>query len=500
MEFLDPKYKKRHTRLLFVGYGLLAILITSIAALFVLEARGYYVNTGGEIVQNSLVFVDSHPGDSDVYVDGVIENSKTDTRLILPEGPHTLEVRKDGYRTWQKDIVLVGGRVTFAKYPFLYPETPDKTTLVSYRDQVTTTQSPDRRWLMAQAVPDTPLFDLYDLDDDQQARQILDYQEFFDAQPTIALVEVVEWSNDNRNILLRLSYQDTDILDTYWIVDTRLAEDPVPVPLLEKQLKTIELVDKKIAQVHAHYADLQLVRHTVSVEGDTADVVIAAGVLDFVSHDDTLVMYAVATPEQNDTRIVVSSELTEYTLQTLGTADPGQVSLDISRFDNDWYYVVGAENIERLKIYQNPVSSLQDDSTLKLVSNARVDGLTDVEFSGNTRFVAALGANEFVIYDAENQVPFRYQVADLPENYELKWMDGHRLLASINGDLNIWDFDSLNRVNLGPSVSALYTHFDKNYDAVYSLAPASDADNEQDVPAATFTLVQTALITAADAN
>ena len=62
MEFLDPVAKKRHLRNLFIGYGLLTVLIGLSTYLLILMATGLdFFNLKGEVIQNGLLFVDSQP-------------------------------------------------------------------------------------------------------------------------------------------------------------------------------------------------------------------------------------------------------------------------------------------------------------------------------------------------------------------------------------------------------------------------------------------------------
>jgi hypothetical protein len=78
MEFLTPKQKKEKARRLYIGYGLLSVLIGLATYILISTALGYEIfSTKGDIVQNGLLFVDSSPGNADIYINGKKESSET---------------------------------------------------------------------------------------------------------------------------------------------------------------------------------------------------------------------------------------------------------------------------------------------------------------------------------------------------------------------------------------------------------------------------------------
>ncbi len=102
----------------------LCILIGVIA-----YARGYRFNFNeGKVTSTGILSVNSSPRAAKVFVNGELKGA-TDINLTLPYGQYTVEVKKDGYSSWKKQIALQGEIVMsldarlFSKNPSLTPLT-----------------------------------------------------------------------------------------------------------------------------------------------------------------------------------------------------------------------------------------------------------------------------------------------------------------------------------------------------------------------------------------
>lgn len=80
------------------------------------EGTGDYSRGGqdGDAEAFGTLALRVQPPDAEVLIDGERWEAPDGDRLVieLPEGPHRLEVRKDGYRTYASDIEVQRGRVT----------------------------------------------------------------------------------------------------------------------------------------------------------------------------------------------------------------------------------------------------------------------------------------------------------------------------------------------------------------------------------------------------
>jgi hypothetical protein len=113
------------------------ILKTIVLILFVIVligviayARGYRVNFDeGKLTSTGIVSVSSAPKPAKVYVNGELKGA-TDVNLTLPFGQYTVEVKKDGYTSWEKSISLKG-EIVMSLDAHLFPKNPSLTPLTN---------------------------------------------------------------------------------------------------------------------------------------------------------------------------------------------------------------------------------------------------------------------------------------------------------------------------------------------------------------------------------
>ena len=122
MDFLDPVKKRAHTRRLFIGYFLVGVAILMASAILVILSYGYDLDRKtGQVIQNGLIFANAAPDAATIYLNGK-ENGQTDKRLTVPAGQYDIEYRRQGYRTWKKQIQLDGSSIERLVYARLFPE------------------------------------------------------------------------------------------------------------------------------------------------------------------------------------------------------------------------------------------------------------------------------------------------------------------------------------------------------------------------------------------
>lgn len=103
-------------------FGVLLVAVVS-------YARGYRFNfQEGTVSSTGIISVNSTPRGAKVYINGKL-NGATDTNITLPFGKYEVEVKKEGYTSWKKNVTLQGeivmslNAVLFSKNPSLTPLT-----------------------------------------------------------------------------------------------------------------------------------------------------------------------------------------------------------------------------------------------------------------------------------------------------------------------------------------------------------------------------------------
>jgi len=105
------------------------ILLLIVAGVVILYARGYRFNPQNRALAGTgLLVATSKPDGAQVFVDGELV-SATNTTLSLVPGKHTIEIRKEGFQSWKKEmkifeeVVAQTDAVLFPRNPGLSPLT-----------------------------------------------------------------------------------------------------------------------------------------------------------------------------------------------------------------------------------------------------------------------------------------------------------------------------------------------------------------------------------------
>jgi len=101
------------------------LFISGGAYLVIRYAQGYRFNPqNGDLTSTGLLVTKSVPDSAQVWVDGKLKTA-TDATINLPPGTYNVEIKKDGFSTWQKQLTIKKELVTsadahlFSTYPGL---------------------------------------------------------------------------------------------------------------------------------------------------------------------------------------------------------------------------------------------------------------------------------------------------------------------------------------------------------------------------------------------
>lgn len=495
MDLLDPKKRRIHNIKLIVGYILIAIAIGLSTILLLYTAYGYGLHKG-QVIQNGLIYVSSTPSGSKVYVNGQ-QNGTTGERLFLQTGSYMMKVERNGYRTWSREVTVEGGTVEHFDYPFLFPVDLHTSSLQSYAAAPDmATQSPDRRWVLVEQPGKIGSFDMWDMKNSKSR-----------VDTTVALpgglltastgsdsLQSVQWSNDNRHVLLQHTYSGGS---EYVMFDTQDPSQSVNLTKTFDLSPTEQLSLQNLQYDHYFIYDTKSdVLGTASLS-NTAVVPMVENVLAFKTYNSNIVLYVTGKGAPNgQVEVKLFQNNTTYLIRTLPVDTTYLVNL--AQYNDSWYIAAGAQHDNRVYVYQDPISVLAQGSDSILIPNTilRVNQPNYLEFSANTQFVVASNGNHFAVYDAQYDKTYAYTI-DQPFDAaqpHATWMDGDRLTYVSNGKLVVFDYDSTNPQVLMPADANYLPFFDQNYHYAYTLALSKPTDGS--VPQEQLTA--TPLLTPAD--
>jgi hypothetical protein len=400
---------------------------------------------------------------------------QTNTRVVLPAGSYTAEIKHSGYNTWKRAITVEGSVVERFDYPFLFPAKLTTTVTKQYAaTPIMTTQSLDRRWLLVQsAAADT--FDLYDFNADKPVvKQVSVPADLYAPSTVTTGWEPIEWADDNRHVVLRRTYDKTGQKSTEYILFDR--QDPAASQNLGTVLganpTTIQLRNHKYDQYYLFDQNAtQLL--TASLKKPTPQPYVK-DVLSFTSDADMVLYTTAGDAPDGKVQARVRQGDNTYNLRQMPKSDV--YLLRLGHYNNDWFMAAGSQSENKVYVYKNPLDTLksQDKPVLVPVQILKVPAPTYVSFSTNARFVMAENADRFAAYDAETKKGYAYQIKtplDAGQAHAV-WMDGFRMSVTSGAKLQVFEFDGANLQTLEATSPAFTPFFDRNYGFVYTFNPA----------------------------
>jgi len=473
MDFLDPKKKRAHKIRLYIGYALMAFALLFGSTVLFFEARGFDINRKtGEVIQNGLVFANTHPEQADIYVNGKLEG-KTDLRLALPAGTYTFEMARNGYRTWKRVFTLGGSEIERLTYAFLFPEKLEPTDARPYTASPTfATQSPDRNWLIVQQAGKLANLEVIRLADNNAVTPITLPAGLMNTAAGSSSLEVVEWSTDNRHVLVKHSFKGGS---EFIMIDRERPNESLNLNKhFDIAIYRASLRDKKFDKLHILDKNGGTLRFGDS-KSKQLSVVAARGVHAFKSYSDNVVFYATSEKAKKGT-VHVNVQKGKKTFKVRELPAAKHYPIDITRYDDEWFMAVGTDTEKKAYIYHEVFRDLEKDDPVvpEPIAVFKLEKLDALSVSANTRFISAQGGSEFAVYDAEHDRRFQYNTdLKLAEGQKAEWMDGHRLTTVSDGKVVVWDYDGINMQTLTETHPAFMPFFDRDYDNLYALSPSS---------------------------
>ncbi len=484
MEFLDPIAKKKKTRRLFVGYGLVTILIALATYIMVATAVGYEVfEFGDEVVQNGIIFVESKPVSASVTVNGKPEKDKTDSKLVLNGGEYTVTLNETGYTSWTKKIAIGGGKVRFFSYPWLFPTTltPSKQADLSPNTGFTS-QSPNRRWLVVQQNATIPAIEIFDLNKTKLTATSVVFPSSIlsDVGGNYGSFEVVSWADDNQHFLLCQKLPDGQ--RKYLLIDRENVDLSVNLSTVFGVNPTsVTLFDDKYDKFYMYFATGGLLR-VADLESKSVAEPILDQVLAYQTKGSDLILYSTtkdAKPGKVAVKIYRSGD--NYAFSELDFDSGNNYFLEFDAFDGSWYYAIGSGASSLVKVYRNPLNFItaKTPKPASLLTSLKAGVPNSLSFSmTNKRFILVRSGQTIAVYDAEEDMGYKY---DLPftadAGSKILWADGFHLQGVAGGKLQVFEFDGQNNRELVGVRNTTPGFFSKDLKKLFTVSPTDTASS-----------------------
>lgn len=495
MDYLDSRKRLRHTIILYVGYVLIGIAIIIATVVLLYQAYGFGIDKKGTVIQNGLIFVSSQPQPADIFVNDRLEGAKTNTRLSLPAATYKLSIQRTGYQNWTRPITVDGGQVAHYDYPLLIPKTLTSTKIFNYEQTPgVMSQSPDKRWLLIARPAKFGSFDVFDLKNPAKAPTPLTLPASVLTPSTISEGWLpVEWADDNQHLLLQHRF---NAKIEYVLLDRQAPLQSLNLSrILGVAPDRLSLIDRKYDQYYA-YVSASKTLSQATLKSPNLSLVLS-GVINYQSYGSDVVLYTSSVGASSG-QVRVQLKVGDHGYSIRSVAADSTYLLDITKYNDTFYVVVGASSENKVYIYRDPAAQIGSDvfRSPALTQVLHVNHPDFVGFSSNAQYIVAENGSQFSVYDIENKHGFKYTAAqplDAPQLHA-SWMDGDRLTYVSGGKQVIFDYDYQNVRELGKALPVFKPVFAPNYKYSYTINGIATPG----APETPLSLSQTALVIPAD--
>ncbi len=433
-------------------YAIMTLSVIGLMIILMYTILGYQYNfETRKVEQTGLVQFDSHPRGARVSVDGQ-QFETTQTKNTVQSGQHQFSMTLNGYEPWQKTLSVEPGGVTWLNYARLVPTEKNITTSLNLSDQQTLKASPDRRYiagvgLSQDSKPQLTLIDFRDASQPVATTHLLDTSVVsgFETATTHSF-QIVEWSYASRYLLVKHVYAANGADQTEWLLVDR--ESPTaPINITTKV--SLAFTDVQFAGERELYGlqsngDLR----RISMDSNTVSGPVLTKVTDFQVYVYDIIAYTAVNDEQVTAGVWKKGWESPTVLKSAAKYTALHIRVS-SYFRQDTVVVAHGNSVT---IYRGV---LPKDETAKAVFmqspktftlNRRV---TNIQTSGNGRFVVAEDGGGMISYDLERNAVS--QELKKHNAQTARWIDDYHLWQiTATGQLEMREFDGVNSHELMP--------------------------------------------------
>ncbi len=439
-----------------------SILTTLGAILFVVGAtillvafgRGYsYDFKNHRATLNGLVIMNSTPSAANVILNGKDIKRRTPYRATLEAGDYSFEVKKDGYRTWSKQLKAEASEVVWVQYIWLLPEVLKDTTVTSLSGVAQAVPSNDHRHLAMMTTGVDAAVLLYD-NANKTTTKLYQPLAATTEQPAEALTSL-SWADDNAHLLLRSKIGVKVVVQI-------LATGQAPSNLTDTFKYDFATLSFAPGNWHELFWQSPEGLRKLDVGAQTVSAVLADNVLSFALTGNRVLYVQTTKLGRSLYSMDMNGHDKKELVQSLAESESYQI-VEANYRGADLLAVLPTK-ARTLTLYSNPDS---DNPTSRVVTK----DADYMSFNGDGRFlnfgsVAASGT-----YDSEKTTTYNLGGGLTG----MTWFDNYHILGVREGRAHFLEFDGANDQAIGSAVATLPVLATSDQHSFLRFAAGSDA-------------------------
>lgn len=457
MDF-DEKKRRQTIRVVIAEVGMVLSVI-AIVTVAILAAMGFMISSNGEIEQSGLMQLHTMPTGATVSIDGSVLFSRTNLSRTLAAGTHSIEISRDKYDSWQKDVNIYSGVLMRLYYPrlFLQERKVELVKTLSSGDLEFYAPSKGRNYILY-AEQNSAEWRLLDIRGDEIKVTPLDLSGILPGMVEVSSrkanndvlglhnyrfdgeINKVIWNANDDKVLVKVFYDGK----TEWVlVNLRNIAESLNIT------KTFGLGDVQLTMIDNAANQLYVLDGRQLKRINTADRVMSRVLLDNVMSFASYGTNAIYLSENEDGRhigVYRDDEKGGTKIAEVPKDEKIQVALS-NYYDEDYMvYTVG----DKLNILYGKIPSYSEDEArvLELKELVKDEELAELpeslSVSPEGEFVVAQKAKQFMVTDLDRGDLYEYEAP----SSALRWFDAGMMYEIGDGQILVWDFDGTNQRDL----------------------------------------------------
>jgi hypothetical protein len=434
-------------RLTFV-YTLMIVSVCALVAVLYLFIQGYRFNRyEGQLEQGGLVQFSSTPSDAAIFLDGSQLGIRTQNRLTIAAGTHTITMRKDGYYDWTKKVSVNAGSVVWLHYIRLVPKQLTVDAPLTLHGAASSAVSYDDKKLAVVEDPSAGSYTVVTTDSDTPQKTLVTLPAGSYTTPAVGesqAFELITWAHDNRYLLIKHAYGskiewlsvDTANQNTVKNITQLLGVAASAVLYAKDDANTLYVLDNN--------ADIR----RANVDQKTLSGPLAQNVESFDMYDSSTLTYVTKPTATNAKRSIAYLTLGAKKARIVAeydSASGGTVRFAIGSYNGARYLAIA--NGDTLHVLTGDLSVSDAEKPAAFTSFANVTLAGGAQYIGfspeERRFVYAQNGSSMVTVDLDDKTTTSHDFTTV-QTQAVRWIDRYHFTGNENGGLVMYDYDGTN--------------------------------------------------------
>lgn len=449
-------------------YGVLlfmTIVTTMLTAISLLLILGYQIDPAEQtLTQGGLVKYDSFPTGATITQNNNILSSKTPHQQTQAAKSYQVNYSLKGYRPWNSRFTVEPGKLAWANYARLVPNTITITDLRTFPTLAQNLMSPNHHYMAALISSDQPLVTLIDLSDpkDLAITDIPippDVMAAADNKPQTFTLH--EWSRDSAYFTLKHTYGDNQV---EFLRFQRSAGNKIVniTKLLGSPFTEVRFYNTSHDEFYA-LSEGNLRRITVTGEG-TLSAPIAERVSEFSLYKDSAVIYVIDRAEGK----LVEANVRGTKINIASAPKTAAVHVSIGNYYDNFYAAMAIDNLLYIYKLNTGTKKAAFYATITLAAPA-----SWIDMATTSRHVEAGHDTGYFIYDIDTRHAYGIVAKGTRGefgNQPLRWLDESYVIFNADNTLTIRDYTGFNSEKIADAPTGYDSTLSRDEKSIFYIA------------------------------